>query len=273
MNTSELRKLTDEVVSIVKDAGEIVLEIYSKDHKNIQKKSDSSPLTEADTLANNFIISKLNSLELKFPIISEETTLPPFSTRSKWKYYWLIDPLDGTKEFINKNGEFTINVSLVSGDKSIIGVVFAPVFDTLYFSSLGNGAYKKKFLGNQETKIKVKSFERSSFVIANSRSHKNDDFNRFVSLFEKNNDINVIIKPMGSSLKICEVADGLVDMYPRLGPTSEWDIAAANCVLAEAGGYILDLSTNQFLKYNTKESIINSSFVATYVDQKWYTKN
>jgi 3'(2'), 5'-bisphosphate nucleotidase len=269
----DLTKLRDKVVTIAIEAGNIMLEIYKKDFVQIKSKKDFSPLTEADTKVNIFIKNQLENLNFNFPIISEELLLEPFSSRSKWVHYWIIDPLDGTKEFIKKNGEFTINIALINNRLPVIGVVYAPALKDLYFASKNSGAFKRNFVNNQNIQIKVKKTYQNILVVANSRSHQSEQFDEFVSYLKEKNKFNISIKLLGSSLKICQIAEGLVDIYPRLGPTSEWDIAAAHCVLMEAGGYILDLDSQKNLIYNAKDSIINSNFVATYLDKKCYLKN
>ena len=191
----------------------------------------------------------------------EKVCLIQVSTRQQ---NWLIDPLDGTREFVKRNGEFTVNIAFINQHKSVLGVVYAPVTGLLYYASRGYGAYKRLDLNNPESspqKIHARALNLNQPTVAGSRSHSNERMQQFMRHLERTCGVAPELISMGSSLKICLVAEGLADVYPRLGPTSEWDTAAAHCVLQEAGGDIVDLS-NQSLPYNTKDYLLNPSFFA-----------
>ena len=263
MNDIRLKELVNPVCEIAKQAGEEIMKIYSKGFE-IQEKKDHSPLTTADLASHTLIISRLKALTPDIPILSEESTSISFSERSSWENYWLIDPLDGTREFIKRNGEFTVNIALVTKHSSSLGVVYIPVQDITYFASKNNGAFKQ--VGNQTPeKINARtSSPNNKPTICGSRSHAGKSLQ---ALQDEIGDFELI--SMGSSIKMCLVAEGVADIYPRFGPTSEWDTAAAHCVVTEAGGKIVntDLET---LPYNTKDSLLNPSFLAIGdMNQKW----
>ena len=243
-------------------AGHEIMQFYNNNNEVIFKK-DSSPLTEADLAANNLIIQELNSLDKKIKIITEES-LVDWNTRKTWSQYWLVDPLDGTKEFINKNDEFTVNIALIEKNEPVIGIIYAPALSKLYYASKNNGAFKltgsKIFENlNESQSIKVNRLTNLNETrIISSRSHSNDKVNNWIS---ENFDKVKFLKK-GSSLKFCEIAEGNADFYPRFGPTSEWDIAAGHIILKEAGGTLLTLNNKQIF-YNTKDSLINPEFVAS----------
>jgi len=244
----------NKINSIAVEAGKKIMFIYQKDFE-IQEKPDQSPLTEADLASHNYICEKLSVLTPKIPILSEESANISWEERKLWETYWLIDPLDGTKEFIKKNGEFTVNIALISKGKPVFGVVYAPDLDTLYFGSNLLGAFKEKE-GRSEP-ITIASSPSDSVKVVGSRSHQSDEMHKYLTKFESYDLI-----PMGSSLKICLIAEGQADIYPRLGPTSEWDTAAAHAVLAAAGGSCFLYDSGQELVYNTKESLLNPYFIA-----------
>lgn len=251
-----------EVSNIAISAGKIIMKHYKNDLK-VMFKEDQSPLTNADLDSNDIICSGLSKIDSTIPIISEEK-FADWQTRKNWNKYWLIDPLDGTKEFINKNGEFTVNIALIENNEPVLGVIFVPVLSTLYFSSKNYGSFKLTCSSNlrslkQSNQIKVNNKKRSDhLLVIGSRSHSNDDFNKWVE--EKIADYELI--KAGSSLKFCLIAEGSADLYPRFGPTSEWDIAAGHIILIEAGGSLLTLNDNQII-YNIKENILNPYFIAS----------
>ena len=249
----------EKVIIIAKAAGEAIIQVYSTDF-NVVKKDDNSPLTQADLAAHHLIINALSKLTPDIPILSEESEAINFETRSQWKRYWLIDPLDGTREFVKRNGEFTVNIALINLQRPVLGVVYAPVTGLLYYASLGHGAYKQNDSINSQ-KIHTRPLNLKQPTVAGSRSHSNKKMQHFMCNLESAVRVPPELINMGSSLKICLVAEGLADVYPRLGPTSEWDTAAAHCVLLEAGGDIVDMA-NQSLLYNTKDSLLNPSFFA-----------
>lgn len=253
----------EQVIVIAKAAGDAIMQVYSTDF-NVVKKEDNSPLTQADLAAHQVIIQALSKLTPDIAIISEESDSIAFETRRQWQQYWLIDPLDGTREFVKRNGEFTVNIAFIDQHQPVLGVVYAPVTGLLYYASHGHGAYKQLDVNdskNSPQNIHTRVLNLNQPTVAGSRSHTNEKMQQFMHNLESASGVAPELISMGSSLKICLVAEGLADVYPRLGPTSEWDTAAAYCVLHEAGGDIVDMS-NQTLLYNTKDSLLNPSFFA-----------
>lgn len=249
----DLPKLLKATREIATHAGEAIIKVYNEGFE-VTDKEDKSPLTTADLASHNSIVDGLKVLTPDIPILSEESKLLPFETRSSWETYWLIDPLDGTKEFIKRNGEFTVNIALVHQHKLVLGVVYAPVLELSYYASKGHGAFKSNNAGDAEP-IHTRNETPSEPVIAGSRSHAGDSLIAFLDKLGPHDLIS-----MGSSLKICLVAEGKADLYPRFGLTSEWDTAAAQCVVEEAGGKLTDLDFKQLL-YNTKDSLLNPHFM------------
>jgi 3'(2'), 5'-bisphosphate nucleotidase len=246
--------LIDRVNEIAMDAGHTIMKIYATDFR-VQHKADLSPVTEADIAANNVIVSGLNALAPKLPILSEESEEAHFTERSKWQSYWLVDPLDGTREFVKRNGEFTVNIALIEQHRPILGVVYAPVDNVLYYACHGMGAYKVA-ADQAAVRIQTKPWHgKEAVVVIGSRSHGSARIQSFL----ENIGHHTFIR-LGSSLKSCIVAEGRADVYPRFGPTSEWDTAAAQCIVEEAGGCLTDMKM-QSLRYNTKESLTNPPFV------------
>ena len=242
------------VIALTRQAGSAIMEVYKSEFE-IHIKDDNSPVTDADTKANAIITEGLMEINPEIPILSEEGRDIPFSERSIWETFWLVDPLDGTKEFIKKNDEFTVNIALLKENQPIFGVVFAPALDILHWGCQDKGAFKS-ISGNSHKPVAVNSQLSDPVKIAGSRSHPSIKMNTFTSQFEKYE-----VKPMGSSLKICSVADGSVDFYPRLGPTMEWDTGAAHAVLRAAGGEIIKYGTYESLEYN-KQNLLNPEFIA-----------
>lgn len=259
MNSLNYQQYLQQVIEIAKVAGNAILQVYSTDFSVI-KKEDNSPLTQADLAAHQVIVAALSKLTPHIPILSEESEEIEYETRSEWRQYWLIDPLDGTREFIKRNGEFTVNIALIDEQKPVLGVVYAPVTELLYFSSSTHGAYKQEKSGTI-IPIHTKSLDLKHPVIAGSRSHSDAKMQSFMKNLENISETTPELISMGSSLKICLVAEGLADVYPRLGPTSEWDTAAAHCILREAGGDIVDIK-GLSLRYNNKRSLLNPCFFA-----------
>ncbi len=255
-------KLVFGISNIAMQAGKIIMEHYNNDSE-VNFKKDKSPLTNADLQSNKFITNELSLLNDKIPILSEESLIA-WNKRKTWNTYWLVDPLDGTKEFINKNGEFTVNIALIKNNEPILGVIYVPAISLLYFAQRNKGSYKiscSKNLSSLERSIRLNvNMKKKSdkIIIIGSRSHSNEKFNKWV----KENFVNYDIIQKGSSLKLCEIAEGAADIYPRFGYTSEWDIAAGQIILEEAGGSILNLN-NEKLFYNIKESLINPEFIAS----------
>jgi len=225
-------EIIQSVIEITKQAGLVIMDVYKTDF-DIQIKNDKSPVTEADTRANDIITAGLLKIAPDIPVLSEEGGDIPFEERSKWESFWLVDPLDGTKEYIKKNDEFTVNIAYMQNNLPVFGVVYAPALDELYWGSIEKGAYKS-FAGNSYTPIRVKSQLSNPVQLATSRSHLSPKMDKFLAQFG-----TVDLHPMGSSLKICSVADGRVHFYPRLGPTMEWDTGASHAVIKAAGGEII----------------------------------
>ncbi len=221
-----------EIISIAREAGEAVLNIYNRGF-SVEYKSDNSPLTEADRISHQIITSRLKSLS-NIPILSEEGKSLSYTQRVKWDYVWIIDPLDGTKEFIKKNGEFTINIALIHNHEPVLGVVYAPASDTLYYALKGKGAHK--IAKGLKRRLPIRTSQNNTLTVVASKSHINDRTKEFINLLKKTlrpDRLKLISK--GSSLKLCMVAEGYADIYPRLAPTMEWDTAAADTVVREAG--------------------------------------
>lgn len=260
MGNNYYHQYLQAVIEIAKNAGEAIMRVYETDF-DVEKKSDNSPLTQADMAAHHLIVSALTALTPEIPILSEESDSIDASIRNTWQLYWLIDPLDGTREFVKRNGEFTVNIALIDKHVSIMGVVYAPAKDLLYFASVGNGAFKQT-KNHVAYQIHTRAFNIEKLVVAGSRSHSDHRVQRFLNNIHVATGTVPELISMGSSLKICLVAQGSADVYPRLGPTSEWDTAAAHCVLKEAGGDIVDEAGRE-LRYNTKESLLNPNFFAT----------
>jgi 3'(2'), 5'-bisphosphate nucleotidase len=247
-------QLLSSVVEIAKQASDSILDVYNSDF-DVERKDDDSPLTAADMSSHKTIIEGLKEITPDIPILSEESVSIPYEERNQWNTYWLVDPLDGTKEFIKRNGEFTVNIALIQGHQPILGVVHIPVSDIAYYACAGYGAYKL-IPGNQPQAIHIRKTRTDQITIAGSRSHANDMQKKLYNVLGP----NVVTINRGSSLKFCLIAEGEVDIYARFGPTSEWDTAAAHCVVKEAGGDVVDL-TFKTLRYNTKDSIINPQFL------------
>ena len=248
------------LITLARDASSAILDIYETDFY-VETKTDSSPLTLADTAAHKIIVKGLRELTPDIPIISEEAVLPEFSERSKWPMYWLVDPLDGTKEFVNRNGEFTVNIALIAENVPLVGVVCVPVQDRTY---VGNTSTMEARVygaaGERQVKSRRFSENPTEIKVVASRSHVSNELRAYLkSIDEIFSGVETI--SMGSSLKLCALADAEADIYPRLGPTSEWDIAAAHAVLVAAGGQIY-VSDGSPLTYNMKEDILNPNFIA-----------
>jgi len=244
-----------DIVTIAKEAGSAIMQVYKQDFE-VEYKQDSSPLTLADKRANDIIEDGLNQLSINFPILSEEGKETPYEDRKHWEYFWLVDPLDGTKEFVKKNGEFTVNIALICKDTPVLGVVYAPALDICYWAKQDEGAFKD----GQKLPLKTDS-QRNTYKIVASRSHMSDETQAFIDAIDIDIDKEKELISIGSSLKICLVAEGEADIYPRLGPTMEWDTGAAHAIVNESGGQLNDQKNNNVLKYNTSEKLLNNYFV------------
>jgi len=258
----DMKSLIEPVVALAEDAGRAILAVYSTDFE-VQSKSDESPLTQADLASNRCIVAGLEELTPDIPIISEESGLPDFEERRQWNRYWLIDPLDGTREFVNRNGEFTVNIAFIENNRPIFGVVHVPVQNKTYVGCDGVGAELRD--GDTAPQpIQVTTDSRDTVRVVGSRSHRGASLDAYLARLGKHDMI-----PMGSSLKFCVIAEGRADLYPRLGLTSEWDTAAAQAVVEQAGGRVVTLDGKP-LEYNTKSDILNPHFfVMGGVDRDW----
>ena len=256
MNIPIVNLDSSQVVDIAKKAGNAIMEIYKRDF-DIYEKSDKSPLTEADLASHKVIVNGLRELTPDLPVLSEESSQEEVGGRMNWQTYWLIDPLDGTKEFIKKNGEFTVNIALVHQNKTVFGVVDATALEVTYWGGKDVGSCKLE--NNTEKSIKVANKKQNTkdMKIVGSRSHQSPEFIGFIADYP-----GAEIVSMGSSLKLCLVAEGSADLYPRLGLTFEWDTAASQAVVEGAGGSVISLEDDMPLNYNTKEdTLLNPYFL------------
>lgn len=245
--------LREACITLARAAGAAILEVYARDFA-VEAKDDDSPLTQADLASHRIISEGLRRLDPAIPVLSEEGADIGWEERRTWPRYWLVDPLDGTREFVKKNGEFTVNIALVDGHRPVLGVVYAPVFDYLLHGTAGEGAWLRE--QGRDIALATRRPATTPLRVAASRSHLDP---RTAAFLERLGEAER--HGLGSSLKFCRIAEGRVDVYPRFGPTSEWDTAAAQCVLEAAGGAVLDLD-GQPLQYNRKESLLNPDFIA-----------
>ena len=286
--TKKTYQLNDHLLTALlasREAGLAILNVYKQEF-DVSYKEDRSPLTLADQRSHDIIVDYLTDpSENSLPILSEEGKDIPFEQRHAWEYFWLIDPLDGTKEFIKRNGEFTVNIALIYQHRPVLGVIYAPVNNIFYFASEGFGAFRLKndnafeLLEGKASEIErdsvlkeiLKQSDRlpyynipldthdSKLVIVGSRSHPSKEFEAFVKTMKKQHE-KVDVISSGSSLKLCLVAEGRADIYPRLGPTMEWDTAAGQAIVEQANGSVLNYETGEPLQYN-KENLLNSWFI------------
>jgi len=249
---------SSQVVDVAKKAGDAIMRVYKRDFE-IYEKSDNSPLTEADLASHKVIVEGLRELMPDLPVLSEESSKEEIKGRMSWQTYWLIDPLDGTKEFIKKNGEFTVNIALVHQNKTVFGVVDAPALRVTYWGGKNVSSYK--LANGVEAPISVADKKKNTkdMKIVGSRSHQSQEFVDFIADY-----LDSEIISMGSSLKLCIVAEGSADLYPRLGLTSEWDTAAAHAVVEGAGGSVVSFEDDKPLGYNTKQdTLLNPYFLVS----------
>lgn len=243
-----------KVCAVARKAGAAIMAIYEGDHGEVEFKEDQSPLTAADRAAHEIILAGLMELSPEIPILSEEGQDIPYEVRRRWERFWLVDPLDGTKEFIKRNGEFTVNIALVEGNAPVLGVVYVPVQDKLYYGLAGKEAFVRQGDGEPvPIRVRPADFEAGLTVVM-SRSHPSPELAEFLKGVKVAEAL-----PVGSSLKLCVVAEGVADLYPRLGPTMEWDTAAGQAVVEGAGGTVTT-PHGEALRYN-KENLLNSYFV------------
>jgi len=251
-----LEKFIKEIIVSSREAGAAIMDIYNQEDLGVQSKSDESPLTKADLAANEILCNTLRKIAPEIPIISEENDQMSYMDRAGWEYCWVVDPLDGTKEFIKRNGEFTTNVALVRGDVAIAGVIYAPALDEMYWGIYDNGAYSE--INGEVTKMQVRTYNKSDIglKLVCSRSHLNDATQAIVDQYNQPE-----LVASGSSLKFMKIAKGDAHIYPRMAPTMEWDTCAAQAILEEAGGSVLQADTFEPVVYN-KENLLNPSFIA-----------
>ena len=248
----EASKLLDDVLAIAVEAGEKILDVYNSEF-TVTRKEDNSPLTLADLAAHRHIIEALDKLAPELPVLSEEAADIPYEMRRQWSRYWLVDPLDGTKEFVKRNGEFTVNIALVENGAPRLGVVHAPVLGVSYLAAEDFGCLRVR--DAQREAIHTRRTQQPPSLVV-SKSHRDAELDAFLARAPAHEALS-----RGSSLKFCLVAEGSADFYPRTGPTSEWDTAAGHCVAEQAGAQVLTLPEWAPLRYNQKESLLNPGFV------------
>ena len=245
--------LHEAVIVIAREAGQAIMAVYEGAF-DVQRKNDDSPLTAADMAAHQVITDGLRRLTPRWPVLSEEAADIPWPERSQWPTYWLVDPLDGTREFIKRNGEFTVNIALIEQNEPVFGVVHAPVTGETWHARQGRNAYRR--VGDVDAQIRTRAPATGTLKVAASRSHRDARTQAFLDGMGRIEEVS-----LGSSLKFCRIAEGTLDVYPRFGPTSEWDTAAAQCVLEAAGGALLAPDGRAF-RYNRRETLLNGDFVA-----------
>ena len=244
--------MRETVIELARSAGAAIMEVYRQDFA-VEHKDDRSPLTQADLAAHRLIVAGLEKLTPELPVLSEESASLPWDVRQAWTRYWLVDPLDGTREFVKKNGEFTVNIALIENHEPVFGVVYAPALDELHYGERGRGAFVR--MGDEDVALNTRRPAVSPLRVAASRSHLDE---RTAALLARLGEIETA--SMGSSLKFCRIAEARIDLYPRFGLTSEWDTAAAQALVEAAGGVVLTLD-GQPLRYNTKDSLLNPHFI------------
>lgn len=255
-----LNKIDEKVmIEIAQKAGEAILEIYNSEDFGVEIKADKSPLTKADKAANDVIVAGLEKYYPEIPILSEEIKETPYAERKDWEYFWLVDPLDGTKEFIKQNGEFTVNIALIHNGAPVLGVIDLPVKNTTYFARKGDNKCAYKIEEGKKSDIKAIKPTGDTCVVMASRSHLNEDTQKFVDA-QKTQYPNIEFVSAGSSLKFCFVAEGKANMYPRFAPTMEWDTGAGQVIAECAGASVVQAETGEPLCYN-KENLLNPYFL------------
>ncbi len=252
-SSKDLQALLPAVVDLARNAARRILKIYQSPDLQITQKADQSPVTAADMAAHHLINAGLNLITTDIPVLSEENCDIPFSTRQKWQRYWLVDPLDGTRQFIRGNGQFSVNIALIEHHKPVLGVILSPVSGSLYYAWRNGGAWKQS-PQQEPTQIQCSTAKGGKVRVTSNHSQAKGRFKAFLNNIGQFQHIR-----MGSSIKSCLIAEGLADLYPRLGPTSEWDTAAAQIIVEQAGGHIVDTHM-QPLRYNTKDSLLNPHF-------------
>jgi 3'(2'), 5'-bisphosphate nucleotidase len=253
---AETRSLLQAITALAQNAGRAIMNFYDTAY-SVESKSDDSPLTAADKASHDVITAGLKELTPSIPVLSEESAahIHDYAQRQPWTRFWLVDPLDGTKEFIKRNGEFTVNIALVEGHEPVLGVVAAPALGVVYYGARGLGGWKQRDGGEPEA-LRPAVPAREVPVIVGSRSHRDTSLDGLLERIGPHE-----LRPMGSSLKFCLVAEGTADFYPRFGPTSEWDTAAAQAILESVGGHVTDVH-GEPLRYNARPTLLNPNFIA-----------
>ncbi len=250
-----MHTLLPDVKRIAQEAAEVILRIYNTADFQVDTKADASPLTQADLAAHHHIVNALQALTPDIPVLSEESKEVPYQERQHWSMFWLVDPLDGTREFVRRNGEFTVNIALIKEHRPILGVVQVPVLQQTYWAAENFGAFKAG--AGHAIALQANRTVKQPLTVVASRSHAGAETQGFLDNLRRDYAIEAVSK--GSALKLCLVAEGVADLYPRLGPTMEWDTAAAQCIVEQAGGQVTTLS-QQPLQYN-KENLLNPFFM------------
>lgn len=254
MRAEQVDALREGIIALAREAASEILRVYEGEF-DVQRKDDDSPLTAADLAAHRCIVEGLERLSPGIPVLSEESAQDvPALLRRQWPRMWLVDPLDGTREFVKRNGEFTVNIALIEDGEAALGVVQAPVTGALWHGQRGRGAFRRE--GDRDVPVRVRAPATAPLRVAASRSHRDP---RTGAVLARMGEVEAI--GVGSSLKFCRLAEGAMDVYPRFGPTSEWDTAAGQCVLEAAGGAVLD-PRGRPLRYNQRDTILNGDFIA-----------
>lgn len=258
---SDLNSTAHRVIEISIQAGQEILRFYKTDYE-FRNKSNNSPVTEADLAANEIILAGLKTLSPEIPVISEETAIPEFAERSKWEHYWLVDPLDGTKSFLRGDDQFTVNVALIKGNSPVLGVVHSPIEQNTYWGVSGQGAYCLNGKDGESRAISVSRLTDGPVRIIAPKTRTLDRIQKFKNNLEENS-IACEILNSSSSIKFCRVAEGAADLYPNFGTTSEWDTAAAQCVVECAGGSVIELNGNSVRYNKPNQKLHNPQFLVT----------
>ncbi|HTM69685.1 MAG TPA: 3'(2'),5'-bisphosphate nucleotidase CysQ [Luteimonas sp.] len=254
MRAEQLDALREGIIALAREAAAEILRVYEGEF-DVQRKDDDSPLTAADLAAHRCIVEGLERLSPGIPVLSKESAQDvPALLRRQWPRMWLVDPLDGTREFVKRNGEFTVNIALIDEGEAVLGVVQAPVTGALWHGQRGRGAFRRE--GDRDVPVRTRTPATAPLRVAASRSHRDP---RTEAVLARMGEVEAI--GVGSSLKFCRLAEGTMDAYPRFGPTSEWDTAAGQCVLEAAGGAVLD-PRGRPLRYNQRDTILNGDFIA-----------
>ena len=252
----QLTLLRENIISLAKRAAQAILELYKDSSQySVTEKPDHSPLTQADVISHQILVNGLQQLTLGVPVLSEEGAMPPWEERKDWTHYWLLDPLDGTRQFIKHTGEFAVNIALIENHHPVFGLIYIPVTGECYYAQEGEAAYKQDAQGNKTT-LHVRHWSPEQTILLTSQAAQEKTLKKrfgYLGEFSWNK--------MSSAWKFCQIAEGRADLSPRFGDTSEWDTAAGQCILEQAGGALLDLQ-GEPLRYNMQASVVNPHFIA-----------